>query len=46
VVDAMHVVTWRQSELSYALIGKTEGVDLSALGKRISNREMDDLSSS
>jgi Putative zinc-finger len=46
VVDAMHVVTWRQSELSYALIGKTEGVDLSALGKRISNREMDALSSS
>lgn len=43
VVDAMHVVTWRQAELSYALIGKTEGVDLDALGKRISNREMDQL---
>lgn len=43
VVDAMHVVTWRQAELNYALIGKTEGVDLDALGKRISNREMDQL---
>ncbi|SAL72647.1 transmembrane anti-sigma factor [Caballeronia udeis] len=43
VVDTMHVVTWRQAELSYALIGKTEGVDLSALGKRISNREVDQL---
>ncbi|SOE94150.1 Transmembrane transcriptional regulator (anti-sigma factor RsiW) [Burkholderia sp. D7] len=43
VVDTMHVVTWRQAELSYALIGKTEGVDLDALGKRISNREVDRL---
>ena len=43
VVDSMHVVTWRQAELSYALIGKTEGVDLDALGKRISNREVDQL---
>jgi anti-sigma factor RsiW len=43
VVDTMHVVTWRQAELSYALIGKTEGVDLDALGKRISNREVDQL---
>ena len=43
VVDTMHVVTWRQAELSYALIGKTEGVDLNALGKRISNHEVDQL---
>jgi anti-sigma factor RsiW len=43
VVDTMHVVTWRHAELSYALIGKTEGVDLDALGKRISNREVDQL---
>jgi anti-sigma factor RsiW len=43
VVDTMHVVTWRQAELSYALIGKTEGVDLDALGKRISNHEVDQL---
>ena len=43
VVDAMHVVTWRQAELSYALIGKTEGVDLGALGQRISNGEVDQL---
>jgi hypothetical protein len=43
VVDTMHVVTWRQAELSYALVGKTEGVDLDALGKRISNREVDQL---
>ena len=43
VVDAMHVVTWRQAELSYALIGKTEGVDLGALGQRISNGKVDQL---
>ena len=43
LVDTMHVVTWRQAELSYALIGKTEGVDLDALGKRISNDEVEQL---
>ncbi|SAL53317.1 transmembrane anti-sigma factor [Caballeronia sordidicola] len=42
-VDAMRVVTWRQAELSYALIGKPDGVDLNALGKRISNREVEQL---
>jgi anti-sigma factor RsiW len=42
-VDSMHVVTWRQAELSYALIGKPDGVDLNALGKRISNREVEQL---
>jgi anti-sigma factor RsiW len=45
-VDAMNVVTWRQAELSYALIGKAEGVDLNALGRQISNREMEQLFSS
>jgi anti-sigma factor RsiW len=39
-VDAMDVATWRQAELSYALIGKSGDVDLAALGKRISNLEM------
>jgi hypothetical protein len=29
-------VTWRHAALSYALIGKPEGVDLSALAKNIS----------
>ena len=42
-VDSMHVVTWRQAELSYALIGKPDGVDLNALGKQISNREVEQL---
>jgi len=39
-VDAMDVATWRQAELSYALIGKSGNVDLAALGKRISNFDM------
>lgn len=39
-VDAMDVTTWRQAELSYALIGKSGDVDLAALGKRISNLDM------
>jgi anti-sigma factor RsiW len=39
-VDAMDVATWRQAELTYALIGKSGDVDLAALGKRISNLEM------
>ena len=39
-VDAMDVATWRQAELSYALIGKSGDVDLGALGKRISNLDM------
>ena len=42
-VDSMHVVTWRQAELSYALIGKPDGVDMDALGKQISNREVEQL---
>lgn len=43
MVDTMHVVTWRQAELGYALIGKAEGVDLSALGQQISNHEVGQL---
>jgi anti-sigma factor RsiW len=39
-VDAMDVATWRQAELSYALIGKSGDVNLAALGRRISNLEM------
>lgn len=34
-VASMTVVTWRQAELGYALIGQPEGVDLAALGKQI-----------
>ncbi|MEX3940349.1 anti-sigma factor [Paraburkholderia sp. BR10937] len=36
-VDSMGVTTWRQNELTYALIGQAGDVDLAALGKRISN---------
>ncbi|MEM5314917.1 anti-sigma factor [Paraburkholderia sp. JHI869] len=36
-VDSMGITTWRQNELTYALIGETVDVDLAALGKRISN---------
>jgi anti-sigma factor RsiW len=39
-VDAMNVATWRQAELSYALIGKPGDVDFAALGRRISNLDM------
>lgn len=35
-VASMTVVTWRQDELGYALIGQPEGVDLAVLGKQIS----------
>jgi hypothetical protein len=34
----MKVVTWRQSELGYALIGAPDGIDLNALGDSISTR--------
>jgi anti-sigma factor RsiW len=34
-VDKMNVVTWRQAELTYALIGEPGGVDLNAIGKQI-----------
>jgi anti-sigma factor RsiW len=42
-VDAMDVATWRQAEMSYALIGQAQGVDLGALGKRIANADMAQL---
>jgi hypothetical protein len=35
-VDEMGVVTWRRGQLGYALIGRTDGVDLATLDKRIS----------
>jgi anti-sigma factor RsiW len=38
-VASMAVVTWRQAELGYALIGQPDGVDLTALGKQISSGE-------
>ena len=40
-IDDMNVVTWRQSELSYALIGSAGQVDLDRVGKMIANRDVD-----
>ncbi|WP_206001957.1 anti-sigma factor family protein [Paraburkholderia aromaticivorans] len=37
-VASMTVVTWRQSELGYALIGPRDGVDLSVLSNSIATR--------
>lgn len=42
-VNNMDVVTWRQAELGYALIGNSDDVDLAALGKRILDRDVDQL---
>jgi anti-sigma factor RsiW len=42
-VADMNVVTWRQAELNYALIGGSTGVDLAGLGKRISDRSVGQL---
>jgi anti-sigma factor RsiW len=42
-VDAMNVATWRQGEMSYALIGQAGDVDLGALGRRIANADMTQL---
>ncbi|MGV7244775.1 hypothetical protein [Caballeronia sp. M23-90] len=39
-VASMTVVTWRQAELGYALIGQPQGVDLTALGKQISSSQV------
>ncbi|MFM0628572.1 anti-sigma factor family protein [Paraburkholderia xenovorans] len=36
-VASMTVVTWRQSELGYALIGPREGIDMNALSNSISS---------
>jgi anti-sigma factor RsiW len=45
-VDTMDVTTWRQAEMSYALIGQAGDVDLGALGKRIADSDMAQLFSS
>ncbi|WP_256354435.1 anti-sigma factor family protein [Pseudomonas reactans] len=37
-VAQMNVVTWRQSELGYALIGEPEGVDLNAVARLVADR--------
>lgn len=42
-VADMNVVTWRQSELAYALVGDSSGVDLTALAKQISDRSTNAL---
>ncbi|WP_133649772.1 anti-sigma factor family protein [Paraburkholderia flava] len=45
-VASMNVVTWRQAELGYVLIGQpgdSEHIDLDALAKRISGNHVDSL---
>jgi anti-sigma factor RsiW len=42
-VDTMDVVTWRQGELSYALIGTPGNVDLQAVGKQIADSGVSDM---
>jgi anti-sigma factor RsiW len=42
-VSDMDVVTWRQDELHYALVGGNKAVDLMSLGKQISGRGIDQL---
>lgn len=42
-VNKMNVVTWRQDELSYALIGEPNNVDLTALGTQISNSRVEPM---
>ncbi|GAB2901864.1 hypothetical protein GCM10027093_43540 [Paraburkholderia jirisanensis] len=42
-VSEMDVVTWRQDELHYALVGGNKAVDLMSLGKQISGRSTDQL---
>jgi anti-sigma factor RsiW len=42
-IDSMNVVTWRHADLSYALIGKPEGTDLSALARHISDNNVQTL---
>jgi anti-sigma factor RsiW len=42
-VERMNVVTWRQSELGYALIGAPEGLDLRAVGASIAERRVQAL---
>ncbi|WP_133648077.1 anti-sigma factor family protein [Paraburkholderia flava] len=42
--NGMHVVTWRQGELVYALISASTDVDLAMLGQRIADRSFDQIS--
>ncbi|WP_027209675.1 anti-sigma factor family protein [Burkholderia sp. WSM2232] len=42
-MDGMKVVSWRQNELSYALIGKPDSADLPAIAREISNGNVDDM---
>ncbi|MBW9102628.1 anti-sigma factor family protein [Paraburkholderia phenoliruptrix] len=42
-MDGMKVVSWRQNELSYALIGKPDSADLPAIARQISNGNVDDM---
>jgi anti-sigma factor RsiW len=42
-INGMDVVTWRQAELGYALIGAPNGSDLAAVGKQIANDSFDQL---
>ncbi|MFM0381258.1 zf-HC2 domain-containing protein [Paraburkholderia strydomiana] len=42
-VDSMDVVTWRRDKLSYALIATPGDTDLGALGKRISESDVEEL---
>jgi anti-sigma factor RsiW len=40
-MDGMTVVSWRQNELSFALIGKPDSGDLRAIARQISNGDVD-----
>ena len=43
-VSDMNVITWRQDELHYALVGgENRGLDLMAIGKQISGQGVDQL---
>jgi anti-sigma factor RsiW len=40
-LTGMTVVSWRQNELAYALIGQTDTLDLKAIARQISTRRVD-----
>lgn len=40
-VNGMNVVSWRQNELSYALIGKPDAGDLATIARQISTNQVD-----
>lgn len=42
-VSGMNVVVWRQSELGYALIGTSEGVDLTTVARLVADRSSGQL---